>query len=63
LTDPNNELEYFELSITPQTVALISIETTCNAQQFLENMPNSKISLRDHHRHDIIMLLAFLLLQ
>jgi len=63
LAHPNNELEYFELSITPQIIQLISIETTCNAQDFLENMPNSKISLRVHHRHNRIMLLAFLLLQ
>lgn len=40
LAHPNNELEYFELSITPQIVELISIETICDAQQFLENMPN-----------------------
>jgi hypothetical protein len=44
LAHPNNELEYFELSITPQIIELISIETTCNAQHFSENMPNSKIS-------------------
>lgn len=61
--DPNNELEYFELSITPQIIALISTETTCNAQQFSENMPNSKISLGVHQRHDTILLLALLLLQ
>jgi hypothetical protein len=63
LAGSNNELEYFELSIIPQIVELISTETTCNAQQFSENMPNSKISLRVHHRQDTIMLLAFLLLQ
>jgi len=63
LAHPNNELKYFELSIRPQIIELISTETTCNAQHFLENMPNSKISLKVHHRHDTIMLLAFLLLQ
>jgi hypothetical protein len=36
LAQPNNELEYFELSITSQIVELISIETTCNGQQFFE---------------------------
>lgn len=40
LAHPNNEPEYFELSITPQIIEPISIETTHNAQHFLENMPN-----------------------
>jgi hypothetical protein len=57
LENQNNPLEYIGLFITPEVAEIVSRETNCYAQPFLENKSDLKLK---SHRDKIMKLLTFL---